>query len=59
MTNKYFLFEIHHCGHKWHSLSERSRCRSCRKMVRAQYKALVNGPESKDSFVNKFSEVFK
>lgn len=59
MTAKYFVYEHKHCGRTWHGLHERSRCRGCNKMVKAPYKALVSPPESKESFVSKFSEVFK
>jgi len=58
MTTKYFVYEFRHCSHTWRGLSERSRCRGCRVMVRAWSKELVNGPESKAEFVNKFKEVF-
>ena len=58
MTAKYFVFEHRHCGHTWHGLHERSRCRGCRKMVRAWCKELVSPPESKESFRSKFKEVF-
>lgn len=59
MTAKYFLFEHRHCGHTWHGLHERSRCRSCGDWSLAWCKDLVSGPESVESFRAKFKEVLK
>lgn len=59
MTNQYFRYEFRHCGHAWKSLSERSRCRTCREWVDYWSKGLMNGPESIESFRKKIKEVLK
>lgn len=59
MTKQFFRYEFRHCGHAWKSLSERSRCRPCREWVDYWSKELMNGPESKSEFTEKFKEVFK
>lgn len=57
--NEYFQFEFNHCGRVWHGLVVNSRCRTCGKMFKTPYKALVKRAESKEEFIAKFSEVFK
>ena len=54
-----FIWEHTHCGKKWNSTKEKSKCRTCKEMVISSYKALVKRTESKEEFKAKFSEVFK
>lgn len=54
-----FIWEHTHCGKKWNSTKENSKCRACGVMVYSPYKALVERNKSKEEFIHKFSEVFK